>query len=187
VHRLRGLNLDRDGVINLDAGYVYRIEDRTFVDGIFELAHAFAQRDFAIVIASNQSGIGRGHYREDDFTQFMSWMKQQFLARGIPIAATYHCPDHPSEGIGVYRRQNPWCKPGPGMFLQAVEDFSLDLRQSWCIGDKDSDIEAGRAAGVGNLVRFVPDAAGVEWRGNFWVVPRLLDIIPLLDRGSEQR
>jgi D-glycero-D-manno-heptose 1,7-bisphosphate phosphatase len=187
VYRLRGLILDRDGVINVNAGYVYRIEDCRFVDGIFAVADAFAQRGFTIVIASNQSGIGRGYYREDDFTRFMSWMKQQFLARGIPIAATYHCPDHPSEGIGMYRRQNPWRKPSPGMFLQAAEDFSLDLRDSWCIGDKDSDIEAGRAAGVGNLVRFVPNAAAVEWRGDFWVVPRLSEIIHLLDRNTEVR
>jgi histidinol phosphatase-like enzyme len=93
----------------------------------------------------------------------MSWMKQQFLARGIPIAATYHCSDHPTQGIGVYRRENPWRKPAPGMLLQAAEDFSLNLRDSWCIGDKDSDIEAGRAAGVGNLVRY---ASAVEWRGD---------------------
>jgi D-glycero-D-manno-heptose 1,7-bisphosphate phosphatase len=180
----RGLILDRDGVINVDAGYVYRIEDCTFVDGIFEVADAFAQRGFTIVIASNQSGIGRGYYREGDFTHFMAWMKQQFVTRGIPIAATYHCPDHPTEGIEVYQRQNPWRKPGPGMFLQAAKDFSLNLRDSWCIGDKDTDIEAGRAAGVGNLVRFVPDAARVEWRGDFWIVPRLSDIIRLLDRIS---
>jgi D-glycero-D-manno-heptose 1,7-bisphosphate phosphatase len=182
---LRGLILDRDGVINVDAGYVYRIEECVFVDGIFEVADAFAQRGFTIVIASNQSGIGRGYYSEDEFRHFMSWMKQQFAARGIPIAASYHCPDHPTEGIGVYRRQNPWRKPGPGMFFQAAEDFSLNLRDSWYIGDKDTDIEAGRAAGVGNLVWFVPDAARVEWRGDFWVVPRLPDIICLLDRIDE--
>ena len=140
----RGLLLDRDGVINHDSGFVSRIADCRFIDGIFELARAFAARGFIIVIATNQSGIGRGYYSEADFLELMGWMRGEFMRRGVEIAATYHCPDHPAHGIGRHRRETPWRKPGPGMFLQAAADLSLDLARSWTIGDKQSDIAAGR-------------------------------------------
>ncbi|HET7086153.1 MAG TPA: HAD family hydrolase [Rhizomicrobium sp.] len=150
----RALILDRDGVINVDHGYVHRPDQCQFVDGIFELARAFADRGFLIVIATNQAGIGRGLYGEEDFQAFMAWMKGEFRKHGIDIAAVYHCPDHPTAGIGAYRRENPWRKPGPGMFLQAAKDLNLDLARSWSVGDKLSDMEAAQAAGVGMRVLF---------------------------------
>ncbi|HYM04338.1 MAG TPA: HAD family hydrolase, partial [Stellaceae bacterium] len=141
----RGLILDRDGVVNLDTGYLHRSEDCRFVDGIFETCAAFAARGFAIVIATNQSGIGRGLYGESEYAALMAWMSDEFLRHGVAVAAVYHCPDHPTEGVGAYRRDNSWRKPGPGMLLQAAADLSLDLARSWTIGDKSSDIAAGRA------------------------------------------
>lgn len=175
-----GLLLDRDGVINHDLGYVGRIADCRFIDGIFDLARAFAAQGFAIVIATNQSGIGRGYYSEADFTALMAWMRGEFGRHGVEIAAVYHCPDHPTEGLGPYRRDNPSRKPGPGMFLRAAVDLSLDLAVSWCIGDKPSDIAAGRAAGVGTLVLFDPRAADVRRQDDFWIVPSLAAAIELL-------
>ena len=102
----RGLILDRDGVINEDSGYLHGIEECRFVDGIFDLTAAFAARGFAIVIASNQSGIGRGFYTEADFERLMAWMTGEFARRGVAVAGVYHCPDHPTEGVGRYRRAN---------------------------------------------------------------------------------
>jgi D-glycero-D-manno-heptose 1,7-bisphosphate phosphatase len=180
----RGLILDRDGVVNEDSGYLHRIEACRFVDGIFELTAAFAQRGFTIVIASNQSGIGRGYYTEADFEQLMAWMKAEFAGRGVTIAGVYHCPDHPTEGLGAYRRANPWRKPGPGMLLQAARDFGLDLGRSWTVGDQMSDIEAGRAAGVGTLVRYDPLAPAVSRCQDFWIVPRLGAVAELLAKES---
>src|SRR5215469_8341410 len=180
----RGLILDRDGVVNEDRGYLYRIEECRFVDGIFELAADFAARGFAIVIASNQSGIGRGYYTEADFERLMAWMKGEFARRGVTIAGVYHCPDHPTEGVGRYRRANPWRKPGPGMLLQAARDLDLDLGGSWTVGDQMSDIEAGRAAGVGMLVRYDPLAPEVARCDDFWVVPRLRAVTELLAREA---
>jgi D-glycero-D-manno-heptose 1,7-bisphosphate phosphatase len=167
------LLLDRDGVINVDTGYLHRIEDCRFIDGIFDLAAAFAARGFAIVVATNQAGIGRGFYGEAEFATLMGWMREEFQRHGITLAGVYHCPDHPTEGVGVYRRDSPWRKPGPGMFLQAAADHALDLTRSWCIGDKVSDIEAGRAAGVGTLVLLDPTAAAVRRADDAWVVPSL--------------
>jgi D-glycero-D-manno-heptose 1,7-bisphosphate phosphatase len=180
----RGLILDRDGVINEDTGYLHRAEDCRFVDGIFELTAAFAARGFAVAIASNQSGIGRGYYTEADFQGLMAWMTAEFARHGVAIAGVYHCPDHPTAGIGRYRRANPRRKPGPGMLLQAAGDLRLDLARSWTVGDQMSDIEAGRAAGVGTLVRYDPLAPEVTRCQDFWVVPRLAGVTELLAREA---
>ena len=182
--RRRGLILDRDGVINRDTGYVHRIADCCFTEGIFAMTAAFAARGFAIVIATNQSGIGRGLYGEAEYTALMDWIRAEFGRNGVAIAASYHCPDHPTAGIGAYRRDNPWRKPRPGMMLQAAIDLSLDLKRSWTVGDRDSDIAAGRAAGVGRLVRYDPLAPAVERREDFWVVPRLADVTALLEAAE---
>jgi D-glycero-D-manno-heptose 1,7-bisphosphate phosphatase len=178
----RALFLDRDGVVNEDTGYVHRTAQCRFVEGVFAMAAAFAARGFAVVIATNQSGIGRGYFSEADFQGFMAWMRGEFARRGVALAAVYHCPDHPTEGVGIYRRDNPWRKPGPGMLLQAAADLGLDLAASWCVGDKSSDVAAGRAAGVGTLVRYDPRAPAVAREGDCWVVPRLEAVAALLDR-----
>lgn len=178
--RRKGLLLDRDGVINYDTGFLSRIADCRFIDGIFALTQAFAARGFAIVIATNQSGIGRGYYDETAFAELMAWMGDEFARRGVAIDRVYHCPDHPTEGIGAYRRDNPWRKPGPGMLLQAATDLSLDLSHSWCIGDKPSDIMAGRTAGVGTLVLLDPMASATRRDGDHWVVPSLYAATELL-------
>lgn len=181
----RGLILDRDGVVNEDRGYVHRIADCCFTEGIFAMTAAFAARGFAIVIATNQSGIGRGLYGEAEYAALMDWIHAEFGRNGVAIAGTYHCPDHPTAGIGRYRRDNPWRKPQPGMILQAAVDLSLDLARSWTVGDRDSDIVAGRAAGVRRLVRYDALAPRVERREDVWVVPRLSDVTALLE--AEER
>jgi D-glycero-D-manno-heptose 1,7-bisphosphate phosphatase len=178
----RCLFLDRDGVVNHDPGYLHRIEDCRFIDGIFALAQAFAARGFALVIVTNQAGIGRGFFSEADFAALMAWMKGEFARHGAPLDGVYHCPDHPTMGLGRYRRDNDWRKPGPGMLLQAAADLGLDLARSWCIGDKDSDIAAGRAAGIPDLVLYDPAAGAVARRDDHWVVPRLDAVAALIER-----
>jgi D-glycero-D-manno-heptose 1,7-bisphosphate phosphatase len=153
---VRGLILDRDGVINVDVGFLHRIEDCVFVEGIFELLHKFQAFGFRLIIATNQTGIGRGLFDEQQFQSFMAWMKAQFLDQGIVIDAVYHAPWHPTEGIGAYRRDSDWRKPAPGMFLQAIADFGLDPAASWAIGDRERDLEAAMAAGIGQLVLLDP-------------------------------
>jgi D-glycero-D-manno-heptose 1,7-bisphosphate phosphatase len=180
----RALILDRDGVINHDPGYLHHIEECRFIDGIFAMAAAFAARGFAVVIATNQSGIGRGLYGEAEFATLMGWMRGEFQRHGVIVAAVYHCPDHPTEGVGRYRRDNPWRKPGPGMFLQAAADLGLDLARSWSVGDKASDVEAGRAAGVGTLVHYDAGAPAVVRAGDHWIVPRLAEVTALLEAAE---
>ena len=176
----RALFLDRDGVVNEDTGYLHRIDECRFVDGIFALAAGFAARGFAIVIATNQSGIGRGYFSEADFAALMDWMRGEFRRRGVELAAIYHCPDHPTAGQGAYRRDNPWRKPGPGMMLKGAADLALDLGACWSIGDRPGDAEAARAAGIGTIVHYDPHAAAARRQGDLWVVPRLDDVLALL-------
>ena len=153
IERLRpALLLDRDGVINVDKHYVHRIPDVEFVDGIFDLCHDAAEAGMSIVVVTNQAGIGRGLYTEDQFWALTDWMREQFSKRGVTIDAVCFCPHHPEHGIGAYRRECYDRKPNPGMILRARDDLALDLGQSVFIGDKNSDVEAARAAGVGRTV-----------------------------------
>jgi D-glycero-D-manno-heptose 1,7-bisphosphate phosphatase len=144
----KALFLDRDGVINVEKNYVYRIEDFEFVDGIFDLCTCAQSLGFKLIVITNQAGIGRGYYTESDFAQLTQWMLQQFASREICIDRVYHCPFHPTAGIGAYRQESYDRKPNPGMIMKAQADFDLDLANSVLVGDKDSDIEAGRAAGI---------------------------------------
>ena len=150
------LFLDRDGIINVEKNYVHRIEDFEFIPGIFDLCAAARDLGLVIVVVTNQAGIGRGYYTEADFQHLTEWMLGQFRERGVPLDRVYHCPYHPTAGVGEYRRESFDRKPNPGMILRARQDFGLDLSESVLLGDKDSDIEAGRAAGVGHLVRLLP-------------------------------
>lgn len=140
--------LDRDGVINVDYGYSVRVEDFIFVDGALPAAKTLANAGFALVVVTNQSGIGRGMYTIDEYQSLTDWMRAQFAAAGAPLAGVYHCPHHPTDAIGEYRRDCDCRKPAPGMLLAAARDLDLDLANSVMFGDRDGDLEAARAAGV---------------------------------------
>ena len=144
----KALFLDRDGVINVEKNYVFRIENFEFMPGIFDLCAIARRLDFLLIVITNQAGIGRGYYTEADFEQLTQWMVDQFSSRGINIDRVYHCPFHPTAGIGAYRQESYDRKPNPGMIMKAKEDFAIDLANSVIVGDKDSDLEAGHAAGI---------------------------------------
>src|SRR5262249_61531286 len=126
------LFVGRDGVINVDHGYVHRPEQFEFVPGIFALARFWAgELGRPIVVVTNQSGIGRGLFDETAYAELTRWMCDRFAAEGAAIARVYHCPYHPEHGLGAYRRDHPWRKPNPGMILQAAADLGPDLAASW--------------------------------------------------------
>ena len=151
------LFLDRDGVVNVDHGYVHTPDQFELVDGIDDLCRRFAAAGYRVVIVTNQAGIGRGYYSVEQFLAFTAWMVGSFATRGIEIARVYYCPFHPTEGIGIYRRDSFDRKPNPGMLLRARDELALDLAGSVLVGDKASDIEAACAAGVGHPVLYDPD------------------------------
>jgi len=152
--------LDRDGVINVDHGYVHRREDFAFVPGVLEGARRLHDLGCALVVVTNQSGIGRGLYSEQDFLALTDWMRQSFAAAGAPIAGVYFCPHHPTEAVAAYRTACRCRKPGPGMLLKAAEEFDLDLAASAMFGDRASDLEAARAAGIPTRVLLATDGVG---------------------------
>lgn len=148
----KALFLDRDGVINVDFGYVHRPDQVVFVDGIFDLCRAARMRGFLIVVVTNQAGIARGLYSEAAFDTFTAWMRAQFDAAGAPIDGVYHCPHHPEHGKGVYLRRCSCRKPEPGLFVSALSDLAIDPGASVMVGDKPSDLEAARRAGIARRV-----------------------------------
>jgi D-glycero-D-manno-heptose 1,7-bisphosphate phosphatase len=152
----KALFLDRDGVINVEKNYVYRIEDFEFIPGIFELCTLAQQLGYRLVVITNQAGIARGLYSEADFQHLTDWMLGEFQSRGIMIDRVYHCPYHPTAGVGEYRRDSFHRKPNPGMILDARDALGLDLSRSVLVGDKDSDIEAGIAAGIQHKIKLLP-------------------------------
>lgn len=185
MQRRPALFLDRDGVINVDRAYVHRPEDFEFIDGIFDLCRRAKQQDYLIFVVTNQAGIARGFYTEDDFLNLTQWMCEAFATAGAAIDRVYFCPFHAEHGIGKYKLDSPFRKPAPGMILQAAQEFNVDLERSVLVGDMETDIQAGVAAGVGcNLLYRMhaglpatPSAATRE-------VGSLADVSPYLTRGG---
>lgn len=143
--KVKALFLDRDGVVNIDHGYTHRIEDFKFVEGILPFIRTMQKRGYLPIIVTNQSGIGRGYYSEEDFERLTAWMLRRMQEAGIEIERdnVFHCPHAPEAGCRCR-------KPEPGMFLDAQRRFDIDMETSWMIGDKASDIEAAKRAGVGH-------------------------------------
>ena len=140
---------DRDGVINVDTGYVGNNEDFTFVGGIVAAMQYAQQQGYLLIIVTNQSGIGRGYYTECDFQQLTVWMKNELAQRGVTLDAVFHCPHTDSDHCQCR-------KPKPGLFLQAIDKFDVDCDNSWMVGDSERDIDAAVAADIGNTVFFDP-------------------------------
>ena len=171
------LFLDRDGIINVDHGYVVRQEDFDFIEGIFDVVLAANRAGYLVIVVTNQAGIGRGYYTEANFHQITDWMLEQFDLRGAHIEAVYFSPYHPEHGVGEYRRDSDCRKPAPGMLLRAAREHDIDLKHSILVGDKLSDIEAGQRAGVGTLLFY----AGEDERMGAITVSRLSEVIRYLD------
>lgn len=135
-------------MINVDHGYVFRRADFEFVDGALEACKTLAARGFALVVVTNQSGIGRGIYSEADFADLTTWMTTRFAEANARLAGVYFCPHHPVDGKGAYRIECDCRKPAPGMLLKAARELQIDLARSVLFGDKRHDLEAAAAAGV---------------------------------------
>lgn len=142
----KALFLDRDGVVNVDTGYVHRREDFHLVPGILELCRQARAKGYLVIVVTNQSGIGRGMFTEEDFTQLTDYMKGVFSNAGEEIADVFHCPSvddaHPDR------------KPNPGLFLKAAAAHGLDMASCVSVGDRERDIQAAISAGVGRNFLF---------------------------------
>ena len=138
---IKSIFLDRDGVINHDKNYLYRIDEFEFIEGIFEACLKFNKLGYEIIIVTNQSGISRGYYSEEDYQKLTDWMLCRFKEENVSILDIFHCPHN----------NNSFCdcrKPKPGMFLKAKLKHDINMKNSWMIGDKESDITAANLAGI---------------------------------------
>jgi D-glycero-D-manno-heptose 1,7-bisphosphate phosphatase len=144
--------LDRDGTLNADVGFTHRVDDLRLLDGVADGLRHFGQLGFQLLITTNQSGIARGYFSEDQMHAFNVALVERLRTEGIAIAGVYFCPFHPTEGQGKYCAESPLRKPNPGMILAAAKDHHLDLPASFAIGDKASDVAAGQAAGCGTIL-----------------------------------
>ncbi|MDI1310105.1 MAG: D-glycero-beta-D-manno-heptose 1,7-bisphosphate 7-phosphatase [Methylotenera sp.] len=152
------LFLDRDGVINIDTGYVHQAADCEFVEGIFDLVKRANSLGYKVIVVTNQAGIARGYYTEAQFLDFSAWMKSEFNRNEAHIDEIYFCPHHPVHGLGQYHIECDCRKPAPGMFLKAQAAFNIDMQASVMVGDNISDLEAAIAANVGNLNLFISNS-----------------------------
>jgi len=181
----RALFLDRDGVINHDSGYTSRVDDFVFVDGIFELCRAARQRGYLLIVVTNQAGIGRGYYTEQDFLALTAWMRARFDEEGAGITDVLYCPYHPTHGQGEYLADSFDRKPNPGMVLRAAERHRISLPASVMVGDKDSDMEAARRAGVATRVQYLASESEKISGAATAMVRSLRDGIPFLTGSAD--
>ena len=142
---IKALFLDRDGVINIDHGYVSKIENFEFSEGIFEFIKLFHRHGYKLFIVTNQSGIGRGYYTQKDFETLTSWMLEEFTKLGIEILSVEHCNHAPEENCSCR-------KPQTGMVDRILENYNVDLANSWMIGDKQSDIDLAHNSNIKHTI-----------------------------------
>lgn len=132
--------LDRDGTINVEKAYLSKVEEFEYLPGVIEGLRMLQDAGFILIIVTNQSGIARGYYSEDDFLKLNEWMLSNLRKKGIKIAKVYYCPHHPNGKIEKYKMDCNCRKPKLGMYAKAVEDFDIDLTWSFAIGDKIRDL-----------------------------------------------
>lgn len=143
----RAVFLDRDGTINVEKDYLYRLEDFVFIPGVPQAIKALKAAGYLVIVVTNQSGVARGYFGPAEVERVHAHIQTELAAVGTAIDAFYYCPHHPQQGVGSYRIDCDCRKGRPGMLLQAAREHAIDLSHSYMVGDKDADLEAGRAAG----------------------------------------
>jgi D-glycero-D-manno-heptose 1,7-bisphosphate phosphatase len=166
----RAALLDRDGVLNVDHGYIHRPEDLVFVPGAVAAVRRLNQAGWRVIVVTNQAGVAQGLYDEAAVKRFHTAMNAALAVEGARIDAFYYCPFHPRANLDAYRHaDHPDRKPNPGMVLKALRDFDVGAEHAFLIGDRDSDVQAAAAAGVraylyadGDLDQFVQQVLSAE-------------------------
>ena len=154
---------DRDGVLNEEIGYLHRVEDLRWTKGALRAVRAMNAADFLVFVVTNQAGVAHGFYEEADIRKLHFRMKTDLENAGARVDAFYHCCWHPNAKVEAWRHpDHPDRKPNPGMLLQAMRDWPVDRKRCFLIGDRDTDIEAAKRAGMpgykfagGDLYEFV--------------------------------
>lgn len=142
------LFLDRDGVINVDVGYLSDPAQLEFIPGSIEAMKEAQTRGYDIIVVTNQSGVARGYYTEEDVQALHAEMSRRLDAEGVHILAYYYCPHHPEGTVEAYKKACDCRKPNPGMLTKAIEEWHVDIDGSFLVGDKPSDVEAAESIGM---------------------------------------
>lgn len=143
----KAIFLDRDGTLNIDYGYVHEIDNFKFIDGAIDALRELKKMGYMLVLVTNQSGIARGYFSENQFLQLTEWMDWSLAEQDVDLDGIYYCPHHP-EGKGEYKEDCDCRKPKSGMLLQAIKELKIDPTQSIMVGDKVEDLKAGIGAKV---------------------------------------
>lgn len=144
--------LDRDGTINVEKNYLYKIEDFEFIEGAPEAIKLLNDNGYKVIVVTNQAGVARGYYTEDDVKKLHKYIDGELKKYGAHIDAYYYCPHHPIYGIGEYKVECNCRKPKPGLLERAIEDFGISVENSWLIGDNKTDIEAGNRLNLNTIL-----------------------------------
>jgi D-glycero-D-manno-heptose 1,7-bisphosphate phosphatase len=144
--------LDRDGTLNRDTGYIYRVADFHWLPGAVNAVRALNDGGFYVFVVTNQSGVARGLYDEAAIRDLHEWMNGELRAAGARIDDIRYCPHHPEADIAAYRTVCSCRKPAPGMLRDLMKAWPVIQERSIMIGDRDSDAEAGKAAGIASAV-----------------------------------
>lgn len=174
----KAIFLDRDGTLNIDHGYVHQIDDFQLIEGVGKALKQLQDKGYLLVLVTNQSGIARGYFSEDQFLQLTEWFDWSLDEdHGVVLDGIYYCPHHP-EGQGEYRQQCDCRKPEAGMFKQAIADLNIDVSQSIMVGDKLEDLLAAEKAGVKTkvLVRTGKTVTPEAEAKADWVLDSLADL-----------
>ncbi|MCK8832209.1 D-glycero-beta-D-manno-heptose 1,7-bisphosphate 7-phosphatase [Haemophilus influenzae] len=177
----KAIFLDRDGTLNIDYGYVHEIDNFKFIEGAIDALRELKKLGYMLVLVTNQSGIARGYFAEDQFLQLTEWMDWSLAEQDVDLDGIYYCPHHP-EGKGEYKEDCDCRKPKSGMLLQAIKELKIDPTQSIMVGDKVEDLKAGIGAKVkmNVLVRTGKPVTGESERIADYVLDSIVDLPRIL-------
>ncbi|MFP3013770.1 MAG: D-glycero-beta-D-manno-heptose 1,7-bisphosphate 7-phosphatase [Arsenophonus sp. NC-QC1-MAG3] len=170
--------LDRDGTINLDHGYIYKIDNFQFIEGVIEAMFELKKMDYALIIVTNQSGITRGLFTETQFLELTKWMNWFFINRGIQLDGIYYCPHYPDTVKQKYKQICDCRKPKAGLLLKAQKQLNINMTSSYMVGDKLSDMQAGKEAHIGTNVLVTTGKSFTEDNKKYanWIINSLVDL-----------
>jgi len=175
--------LDRDGTINEEVNYLSHPEQLRLITGAAEAIKSLNRAGFKVVVVTNQAGVARGYFTEQTVREIHEALEKMLDEQGARVDAIYYCPHHPAAGIGVYRQDCNCRKPNPGMLEKAAAELNIDLNESFVVGDKISDLEAGLAMGCRNILvqtGYGPEStnefSGAAW-GPEYVADNLLEAV----------